>query len=243
MADTPLSSGSERLEVLAPDGKILRVDGLTETLFGSWGFVFWLRSIAFSVRAQTAVLGSRDLNAPYLGLSTTPIREVPLGNSILRVFEDKKGLMTECVLSWTWYEMSAGFHGVDVNLTKFLELLEKFRVLESPKGIVFAPIVGLGATIDLVVGINSVEDKFGLAIGPLTQGSVGDLPVGTGEPAAGGELWSSDDRSESGHLVRSAFLLANQTSTTEIVYDGNIEGHREMALTKARMLVASYAAS
>ncbi|MEU4511403.1 hypothetical protein AB0G05_18080 [Nonomuraea wenchangensis] len=204
------------MQVRAPNGQSLTVEGNSQPFIGGWAYIIWAHGPTGGTRFHVTPAGSSEILAKQLGdWSRYTVREAQWNGGRLLALEDPAS-GTNMVWVGPHNEVSTFFTGTGVPFEAFMDLLAKFDIRDSPEGLTLLPRAGSGLTLGNLMAVNTIDQVCSVQVKPVADAS-DSIPRAKGKNVRGGAMWRVDERDEAGALqTRSAFMV-NDTAATTVV--------------------------
>ncbi|MEU4405963.1 hypothetical protein AB0F88_15665 [Streptosporangium sp. NPDC023963] len=204
------------MQVRAPNGQSLTVEGNSQPFIGGWAYLIWAHGPTGGIRFQVAPAGSAEIVSKQLGdWARHTVREAQWnGGRILSLEDPASG--TNMVWVGPHNEVSTFFNGTGVPFEAFMDILAKFDIQDTPGGLTMLPRAGSGLTLGNLLAVNTIDQVCSVQVKPVAEASE-SIPRSAGKRVRGGSMWRVDEKDEAGKVqTRSAFMV-NDTAATTVV--------------------------
>lgn len=193
------------------------MSGLSHRLMGPWGFMVETDGASGPVRMHSGSVGSLEATETFLGtLHTYRRREVYRQSARVVALETADPAQTTFLWQGAHHEVSATVGGTQVPFEAFLDLLDRFEVVDRQAGVVLRPKTGSGAAVRLLLAANSIVGVCEVTVKPV--GAVRrNLPRHAGRAVRGGVLWQEMEQLQTGSMRRA--IIANDTAAVILETD------------------------
>ncbi|UBU16256.1 hypothetical protein [Nonomuraea gerenzanensis] len=212
----PLAEGND-MQVRAPNGQSLTVEGNSQPFIGGWAYVIWAHGPAGGTRFQVTPAGSTEVVSKQLGdWPRFTVREAQWNGGRILSLEDPEQGTTNMVWVGPHNEVATFFNGVGVPFEAFMDILVKFDVQDTPEGLTMLPRAGSGLTLGNLLAVNTIDQVCAVQVKPAAD-AADAVPPTKGKRVRGGSMWRVDEKDEAGAVqTRSAFMVNDSTATTVV---------------------------
>lgn len=204
------------MQMRAPNGQHLTVDGNPQPFIGGWAYLIWAHGPTGGMRFQVTPAGSAELVSKQLGdWSRFTVREAQWnGDRIMSLEDPESG--TNMVWVGPHNEVATFFTGTNVPFEAFMDVLAKFDIRDTPEGLTMLPRAGSGLTLGNLLAVNTIDQVCNVQVKPAEEASEA-IPRSAGKRVRGGSMWRVDERDAAGAVqTRSAFMVNDSTATTVV---------------------------
>ncbi|MBB6348119.1 hypothetical protein ACWGH8_19880 [Nonomuraea muscovyensis] len=204
------------MQVRAPNGQTLTVDGNPQPFIGGWAYLIWAHGPTGGIRFQVTPAGSAELVSKQLGdWSRFTVREAQWNGGRLMSLEDPES-GTNMVWVGPHHEVATFFNGTGVPFEAFMDILAKFDLQDTPDGLTMLPRAGSGLTLGNLLAVNTIDQVCNVQVKPIADSSEA-VPRSSGRRVRGGAMWRVDERDESGAVKTRSVFVVNETAATTVV--------------------------
>ncbi|MDX6235536.1 MAG: hypothetical protein QOG10_351 [Kribbellaceae bacterium] len=207
------------MQVRAPNGQRLSVEGNPWPFIGRWAYISWLFGAGGGLRFNVTPAGSAEIVTRELGdWPRFKVREVAFNSGRIMSMEDPENGGTNLVWVGPHNEVSSYVGGTGVPLEIYMDMLAKFDIEDAVEGLTLLPRAGSGLQHGKMLATNVIDQLCSVQIKPVADAAE-YIPRSKGKQVRGGSMWRFDDRDENGGLrTRSAFVVNDSTATSIITY-------------------------
>ncbi|GLW98870.1 hypothetical protein [Microtetraspora sp. NBRC 16547] len=204
------------MQVRAPNGQRLTVDGNSQPFIGGWAYLIWAHGPTGGIRFQVVPAGSNELLPKQMGdWSRYTVREAQWNGGRMVSLEDPE-IGTNMVWVGPHHEIATFFTGTGVPFEAFMDILAKFDIQDTPEGLTMLPRAGAGLTLGNLLAVNTIDQVCNVQVKPIAE-ALEAIPPSTGKKVPGGSMWRVDERDATGIVqTRSAFMVNDSTATTVV---------------------------
>ncbi|WP_156325212.1 hypothetical protein [Nonomuraea sp. SBT364] len=205
------------MQVRAPNGQSLVVDGNSQPFIGGWAYLIWAHGPTGGTRFQVTPAGSAEVVSKELGdWSRFTVREAQWNGGRILSMEDPEHGTTNMVWVGPHNEVATFFNGTGVPFETFMDLLAKFDIQDTPEGLTMLPRAGSGLTLGNLLAVNTIDQVCNVQVKPVAEASE-SIPRSSGKRVRGGAMWRVDERNEAGGVQTRSVFMVNDTAATTVV--------------------------
>ncbi|MFG2073806.1 hypothetical protein [Nonomuraea maritima] len=204
------------MQVRAPNGQSLTVDGNPQPFIGGWAYLLWAHGPKGGTRFQVTPAGAAEVVSKQMGeWSKYTVREAQWNGGRLLSLEDPQS-GTNMVWVGPHNEVSTFFAGTGVPFEAFMDILALFDIQDKPEGLTMLPRAGSGMTLGNLLAVNTIDQVCSVQVKPVEEASE-TIPRSAGKRVRGGSMWRVDERDSAGAVqTRSVFMVNDSTATTVV---------------------------
>jgi hypothetical protein len=205
------------MQVRAPNGQSLTVDGTTQPFIGGWAYLIWAHGPTGGTRFHVTPAGSAEIVSKQLGAwPRFTVREAQWNGGRMLSLEDPESGGTNMVWVGPHNEISTFFNGMGVPFEAFMDILVKFDIRDAPEGLTMLPRAGSGLTLGNLLAVNTIDQVCSVQVKPVADASE-SIPRSAGKRVRGGSMWRVDERDEAGAVQTRSVFMVNDTAATTVV--------------------------
>lgn len=204
------------MQVRAPNGQSLTVDGNPQPFMGGWAYLLWAHGPSGGTRFQVTPAGAAEVVAKQMGdWSRYTVREAQWNGGRLLSLEDPQS-GTTMVWIGPHNEVSTFFTGTSVPFEAFMDILAMFDIQDKPEGLIMSPRAGSGLTLGNLLAVNTIDQVCSVQVKPV-EGASDAIPRVAGKRVRGGQMWRIDEHDTAGAVQTRSVLMVNDSTATTVV--------------------------